>query len=56
LLHRPVVVGQCDGTDSTSSAMIETLEAKGRMMIVVHGMTWLTMCRIGMVMVEGWSV
>jgi len=26
------------------------------MMIVVHGMTWLTMCRIGTVMFEGWSV
>jgi hypothetical protein len=24
------------------------------MMIVVHGMTWLTMSRIGTVMLEGW--
>ena len=35
--------------------MIETLGAERRMMIVVHGMTWLTMCRIGTVMFEGWS-
>ncbi|UPT97650.1 hypothetical protein J4G48_0005865 [Bradyrhizobium barranii subsp. apii] len=28
LLHRTVVVAQCDSTDSTSSAMIETLGAK----------------------------
>jgi hypothetical protein len=39
LLHRTVVVAQYDSTDSTSSAMIETLAAKWRMMIVVHGMT-----------------
>jgi hypothetical protein len=28
LLHRTVVVAQCDSADSTSSAMIETLGAE----------------------------
>jgi hypothetical protein len=35
--------------------MIETLGAERRMMIVVRGMTWLTMCRIGTEMFESWS-
>jgi len=54
LLHRMVVVAPCDSTGSTSSVMIETLAAE-RQMIVAQDMSWLTMCRIGMVMFEGWS-
>ena len=44
-----VVVARCGRTASTASAMIETLG----MMIVVQGMNWLTMCRIGTVGFEG---
>ena len=33
----------------------ETLGAERQMVIVAHDMSWLTMCRIGMVMFEGWS-
>ena len=44
-----VVVARCGRTASTASAMIETLG----MMIVVQGMNWLTMCRIGTVGIEG---
>jgi predicted lysophospholipase L1 biosynthesis ABC-type transport system permease subunit len=53
--HRAVVVAQYDRADSTSSAMIETLGAERQMVIVAHDMSWLTMCRIGMVMFEGWG-
>jgi hypothetical protein len=52
--HRAVVVAQYDRAASTSSA-IETLGAERQMVIVAHDMSWLTMCRIGMVMFEGWS-
>jgi hypothetical protein len=54
-LHRMVVVPLCGRTDSAASAMIETMESEWRMMIVVQGMSWLTMCRIGTVMFEGRS-
>ena len=50
-----VVVPLCGRTDSAASAMIETMESEWRMMIVVQGMSWLTMCHIGTVMFEGRS-
>ncbi len=53
-LHRIVVVPLCGSTASASSAMIETMGLSGRM-IVVHGMSWLTMCRTGTVGFEGRS-
>jgi len=48
-----MVVAPRGSTDPISSAMIETTGVKWRMMIVVHGMTRLTMCRTGTVTFEG---
>ena len=42
-------------TDSAASAMIETTGIIMTNEIVVQGISWLTMCRIGTVGFEGWS-